>query len=83
MSDTGYLITAIITLAGAVGTLFWLNNKLQKKFLEMTSDNLLKMTKALSDNSAALEANTEMTKETKQLMQTVNNNILEIKFKKK
>lgn len=79
-SQETYLITAITTLAAVTVTLALYIKHLHSKYTKDQNENLLKMTEAMLGNKAAIESNTDINKEVKELMHTVNTNILEIKF---
>lgn len=53
--ETAYFITAIVSLATAVVTLWYHNSKREKKYNEQQNENLLKMTGAMVDNAKANE----------------------------
>lgn len=74
-------ITTIISLVGAIVVLYFRGEKNHRKNSELMSQNLLNMTNAMNSNTNAINNQTETNKELKQLVHTVNNNILEIKFK--
>lgn len=64
--ETAYFITAIVSLATAVVTLWYHNNRREKKFNEQQSENLLRyheasitMTNELAKNSKVIENNTK------------------------
>lgn len=59
MGETGYFITAIVSLATAVVTLWVHNNKREKKYNEQNNENLINMTRALNDSTHAIENNTK------------------------
>jgi hypothetical protein len=57
--ETAYFITAIVSLATAVVTLWYSNNKREKKYSEQMNENLVKMTEALTESSSVIENNTK------------------------
>lgn len=75
-----YLLTAISTLAAVTVTLALYIKHLHGKYVKDQNENLLKMTEAMLSNKAAIESQTDINREVKELMHTVNTNILEIKF---
>ena len=64
--ETAYLITAIVSLATAVVTLWVRNNKISAKYADQQNQNLLKshevivnMTEEIAKNSVVIENNTK------------------------
>lgn len=53
--EAAYFITAIVSLATAVVTLWFHNTKREKKYFEEQKENLLKMTDAMADNARSNE----------------------------
>ncbi len=83
MSDpkiTALLIGTVLSLVSAIVFLYMRGEQIHRKYSDMANQNLLKMTEAMLGNKAALENNTDINKEVKDLIHTVNTNILEIKF---
>lgn len=83
MSETAYLIVAIGSLTTAVVTLWFKNERLHKRYHDIANENLVKMTQTMTDNKRVVEANIHVTNEVKDLLHSVNENILELKFKNK
>lgn len=75
------LIGTITSLVGGIIFMYFDSKKIHKKYADISNENLLKMTTAMLTNSDAIKSNTAINKEVKDLMHTVNHNILEIKFK--
>lgn len=59
MGETGYFITAIVSLSAAIVTLWVHNVKREKKYSEQQNENLINMTKALTDSTHVIANNTK------------------------
>lgn len=59
MGETGYFITAIISLSAAVATLWIHNTRREKRYNEQLNENLINMTKALTDSTHVIANNTK------------------------
>lgn len=59
MGETAYFITAIVSLSAAIVTLWLHNVKREKKYSEQLNENLIKMTKALTDSTNVIQSNTK------------------------
>lgn len=60
MGETGYFITAIVSLSAAVATLWIHNAKRERKYNEQMNENLVNMTKALTDSTHTIQNNTNV-----------------------
>lgn len=60
MGETAYFITAIVSLSAAIVTLWLHNVKREKKYSEQLNENLIKMTKALTDSTNVIQNSTNV-----------------------
>lgn len=57
--ETAYFITAIVSLATAVVTLWYHNTRREKKYNAQQNENLIKMTTALTESNIVIKNNTK------------------------
>lgn len=74
------LLATVGTLVSGIIFLYLRGEKTHKRYNDLLNENLISSTKAMADSTNAINNNTSESKELRNLINTVNINMLEMKF---